>query len=107
MPGNRALVLRSLAKMTGDKKIEMVLLKELEPLTVYIPGGVTARSCKKPDPVDETAELFDVISTWAETRGLQTPHIADELIRRYSAESSPSPRARSERGLETDEAQAK
>jgi Cys-tRNA(Pro)/Cys-tRNA(Cys) deacylase len=50
-----------------------VLLKEVEPLTGYIRGGVTALACKKAYPVylDETAQLFDVISISAGTRGLQ------------------------------------
>jgi Cys-tRNA(Pro)/Cys-tRNA(Cys) deacylase len=73
VPGNCELDLKALAKTTGDKKVEPVQLKEVEPLTGYIRGGVTALACKKPYPVfiDETAELFDVISISAGMRGLQ------------------------------------
>jgi Cys-tRNA(Pro)/Cys-tRNA(Cys) deacylase len=73
VPGNCELDLKALAKTTGDKKIELVLLKDVEPLTGYIRGGVTALACKKAYPVylDETAQLFDVISISAGTRGLQ------------------------------------
>jgi Cys-tRNA(Pro)/Cys-tRNA(Cys) deacylase len=73
VPGDCELDLKALAKTTGDKRIETVLLKEVEPLTGYIRGGVTALACKKPYPVylDETAELFDVISISAGMRGLQ------------------------------------
>jgi Cys-tRNA(Pro)/Cys-tRNA(Cys) deacylase len=73
LPGDCELDLKALARATGDKKIDTVPLKEVEPLTGYIRGGVTALGCKKPYPVflDETAELFDVISISAGTRGLQ------------------------------------
>jgi Cys-tRNA(Pro)/Cys-tRNA(Cys) deacylase len=48
-------------------------VKELQSLTGYIRGGVTALAAKKDYPVfvDETAELFEVISVSAGTRGLQ------------------------------------
>jgi Cys-tRNA(Pro)/Cys-tRNA(Cys) deacylase len=73
VPGDAALDLKALAKATGDKKIDTVPLKDVEPLTGYIRGGVTAIGCKKPYPVylDETAELFDRICISAGTRGLQ------------------------------------
>ena len=73
LPGNAQLDLKALAKGTGDKWVETVGLKEVEPLTGYIRGGVTALVCKKDYPVylDETAELFDVISVSAGLRGLQ------------------------------------
>src|SRR5262249_24490314 len=79
VPGDCELDLKALAKATGDKKIDTVPLKEVEPLTGYIRGGVTALACKKPYPVylDETAQLFDVISISAGPRGLQVllpPH---------------------------------
>jgi Cys-tRNA(Pro)/Cys-tRNA(Cys) deacylase len=61
VPGHCELDLKALARATGDKKIDTVPLKEVEPLTGYIRGGVTALACKKPYPVylDETAQLFD------------------------------------------------
>lgn len=73
IPGNTELDLKALAKGTGDRKIEMVAVKELLPLTGYIRGGCTALSAKKDYPVflDETAELFDIISISAGQRGLQ------------------------------------
>jgi Cys-tRNA(Pro)/Cys-tRNA(Cys) deacylase len=72
VPGNGELDLKALAKATGDKKIDTVPLKEVEPLTGYIRGGVTPLTCKKAYPVylDETAHLFDVISISAGMRGL-------------------------------------
>jgi len=48
-------------------------MKELQPLTGYIRGGVTALSAKKEYPVyvDETIELFGIISISAGVRGMQ------------------------------------
>ena len=61
------------AKLTGDRRMEMAPLKEVQPLTGYIRGGVTAFGCRKDYPVfvDETAILFDVISVSAGARGSQ------------------------------------
>src|SRR5579859_2775500 len=70
IPGNTELDLKALAKGTGDRKIDLVPLKELQPLTGYIRGGCTALGAKKDFPVflDETAELFDLISISAGQR---------------------------------------
>jgi Cys-tRNA(Pro)/Cys-tRNA(Cys) deacylase len=73
VPGNSELDLKALAKLSGDRKMELVPLKEVQPLTGYIRGGVTALACKKEYPVyiDETAYLYDVISVSAGVRGTQ------------------------------------
>jgi Cys-tRNA(Pro)/Cys-tRNA(Cys) deacylase len=73
IPGNTELDLKTLAKGTGDRKIELTQVKELQSLTGYIRGGVTALAAKKDYPVflDETAELFDIISISSGQRGLQ------------------------------------
>ena len=73
IPGNAELDYKALAKLTGDRKIEMVHLKEVQPLTGYIRGGVTVLGAKKDYPVlaDETIELWDVISISAGVRGTQ------------------------------------
>jgi Cys-tRNA(Pro)/Cys-tRNA(Cys) deacylase len=73
IPGNCELDLKGLAKTSGDRKVDVVPLKEVQPLTGYIRGGVTALGCKKDYPVyaDETIELFDVISISAGARGAQ------------------------------------
>ena len=73
VPGDQQLDLKALAQLTGDKKIDTVPLKEVQPLTGYIRGGVTALAAKKNYPVfaDETIELFDVISISAGMRGAQ------------------------------------
>ena len=73
VPGNAELDAKALAALTGDRRVEMVPLKEVQPLTGYIRGGVTALAAKKDYPVyaDETIELFDVVSISAGVRGVQ------------------------------------
>ena len=90
IPGDTELDFKKLARAAGLRKAEMVSLKEVQPLTGYIRGGVTIFGAKKPFPVfvDETIELFDQISVSAGTRGTQlilTP--ADYL--RAARESAP------------------
>ena len=83
VPGNAELNLKALAKLAGDRKTEMVSLKEVQPLTGYIRGGVTALACRKEYPVyiDETAILFDVISVSAGVRGTQIILNPNDYIR--------------------------
>jgi len=73
VPGNCELNLKATAKLTGDRRVEPVSLKEVQPLTGYIRGGVTVLGAKKAYPVfaDETLELFEVVSISAGQRGLQ------------------------------------
>lgn len=73
VPGDCQLDLKKLAQVTGDRKVEPVSLREVQPLTGYIRGGVTVPGAKKAFPVyvDETIELFDVVSVSAGLRGLQ------------------------------------
>jgi Cys-tRNA(Pro)/Cys-tRNA(Cys) deacylase len=73
IPGDSELDLKKLAQAAGAKKAELASLKEVEPLTGYIRGGVTVMAARKPFPAyaDETIELHDVISVSAGQRGLQ------------------------------------
>ncbi len=73
VPGDQQLDLKALARVSGDRSIDTVPLKEVQPLTGYIRGGVTALAAKKDYPVyaDETIELFDVISISSGMRGAQ------------------------------------
>ena len=73
VPGNAQLDLKALARLAGDRKTDTVPLKEVQPLTGYVRGGVTALACKKDYPVfaDETIELFEVVSVSAGVRGTQ------------------------------------
>jgi Cys-tRNA(Pro)/Cys-tRNA(Cys) deacylase len=83
IPANTQLDLKALAKSTGDRKVETVTLKEVQPLTGYIRGGVTAIGGRKDYPtfVDETMQLFDVISVSAGLRGLQMILAPDNYLR--------------------------
>jgi Cys-tRNA(Pro)/Cys-tRNA(Cys) deacylase len=73
VPGDAELDFKKLAAAAGARKAEMVSLKDVQPLTGYVRGGVTVFGAKKDFPVfvDETMDLFDVISVSAGTRGLQ------------------------------------
>jgi Cys-tRNA(Pro)/Cys-tRNA(Cys) deacylase len=91
VPGDCQLDLKALARATGDKKIDTVPLKEVEPLTGYIRGGVTALVCKKDYPVflDETAQLWDIISVSAGMRGLQILLAPDDYLKLAKATVAP------------------
>jgi Cys-tRNA(Pro)/Cys-tRNA(Cys) deacylase len=72
IPSHYQLDLKRLAKLTGDRKIDPVPLKEVQSLTGYIRGGVTALACKRDYPVyvEEVIEVFDQIAVSAGIRGL-------------------------------------
>jgi Cys-tRNA(Pro)/Cys-tRNA(Cys) deacylase len=91
LPGNAELDLKALARLTGDRRIEMVHLKEVQPLTGYIRGGVTALACKKDYPVyaDEQIELYDVVSISAGQRGQQILLAPQEYLRATKATVGP------------------
>jgi len=97
IPGNGELDYRALAKITGDRKIEMVHLKEVQPLTGYIRGGVTVLGAKKSYPVfaDETIELWGVISISAGVRGTQILIAPADYLRVTSATVGPIAREKS------------
>lgn len=89
--GNCELDPKALAHLTGDRRVEMVPLKEVQPLTGYIRGGVTALACKKEYPVyaDETIELFDTISISAGVRGTQVLLAPADYLRVTKARQGP------------------
>src|SRR5260370_34997978 len=71
LPGSASLDLKALARLTGDRRVETVALKEVQPLTGYLRGGVTVLGARKPYPAfaDETIHLFDTIAVSAGIRG--------------------------------------
>lgn len=73
IPVTSELDLKKAAKATGNKKIEMVAVKELLNLTGYIRGGCSPVGMKKQYPTyfDETVVLFDKIAVSAGVRGCQ------------------------------------
>lgn len=91
IPGNAELDFKKLARAAGLRKAEMVPLKEVQPLTGYIRGGVTVFGAKKTFPVfvDETAILFDRISVSAGTRGTQLILTPDDYLRAAAALEAP------------------
>jgi len=84
---NEELDFKALAHHTGDRKIDMLPLKEVQAATGHIRGGVTALACKKDYPVyiDELAEICDVISVSAGTRGMQILLAPEDYIRAVKA----------------------
>ena len=91
VPGDQQLDLKALAHLSGDKKIDTVPLKEVQPLTGYIRGGVTALAAKRNYPVyaDETIELFEVISISAGVRGAQLILAPAGYLRAVNAKTGP------------------
>ena len=96
VPGDEELDLKALARATGDKKIDVVPLKDVQPLTGFIRGGVTAIGGKKDFPVvcDETIELFDVVSVSAGVRGTQILLAPADYLRVTKAKTAPIARAK-------------
>lgn len=91
IPGNAELDFKKLARAAGLRKAEMVPLKDVQPLTGYIRGGVTVFGAKKAFPVfvDETAILFDRISVSAGARGTQLILSPDDYLRAAKALDAP------------------
>jgi Cys-tRNA(Pro)/Cys-tRNA(Cys) deacylase len=96
VPSDTELDEKALARLTGDRKVEMVPLKEVQPLTGYIRGGVTALACKRDYPVfvDETAELFDVMAVSAGMRGMQILLAPSDYLAAVQGKVGPIARSR-------------
>ncbi len=73
IPGDKEVDLKKAAKLSGNKKVEMIAMKELLPLTGYIRGGCCPIGMKKPYPtwIHSTCEEFPFIFISAGVRGLQ------------------------------------
>jgi len=91
IPANAELDPKALARLSGDRRVELVPLKEVQPLTGYVRGGVTALGLKRPLPVwaEETIELFDVISVSAGVRGTQILLAPADYLRAAGATPGP------------------
>ena len=83
IPANTELDLKAVATASGNKKVELVAVKEVLGLTGYIRGGVSPVGTRTPYPfyLDETADLWDVISVSAGVRGTQMLLAPDDLVR--------------------------
>lgn len=82
IPVEMELDLKKLALVSDNKKVDMIAVKELLPLTGYIRGGCSPVGMKKPFPVffDESAILYDWIAVSAGMRGAQILIEPQELI---------------------------
>jgi Cys-tRNA(Pro)/Cys-tRNA(Cys) deacylase len=91
LPGSATLELKALAKLSGNRSVDTVPLKEVQPLTGYLRGGVTVLGAKKDYPVfvDETIELFDVVAVSAGVRGTQIVLAPGDYLRATSATVGP------------------
>lgn len=87
IPGDAELDFKKLARAAAWRRAEMAPLKDVQPLTRYIRGGVTIFGAKKAYAVfvDETAILFDRISVSAGTRGTQLILAPDDYLRAAAA----------------------
>lgn len=83
VPGDHEIDLKKAAKAAGDKKAELIPMKELLPLTGYIRGGCSPIGMKKHFPtfIDASAQEFDTIFVSAGVRGLQIEINPDDLAR--------------------------
>lgn len=83
VPGDSELDLKALARLTGDRKVDLVPLKDVQPLTGYIRGGVTALGGKKDYPVFVAEEiiLYEQIAVSAGIRGAQLLLAPDDYLR--------------------------
>ncbi len=87
VPGDVEVDLKALARLSENKSVEMTHLNEVQPLTGYVRGGVTALACKKNYPVfaDSSMEHFDRIAVSAGMRGQQIILAPSDYIRAAGA----------------------
>ena len=88
IPGAEEVDLKKAAKVSGNKKCELIPMKELLPLTGYIRGGCSPIGMKKhfPTYLHSTAPTFEHIYVSAGQRGLQVKLSPTDLIREAQAE---------------------
>jgi Cys-tRNA(Pro)/Cys-tRNA(Cys) deacylase len=96
--GDDELDLKALARLSNDRKVEMVPLKDVQGLTGYIRGGVTALACKKAYPVlaDEQIRRYPRIAVSAGVRGTQIVLAPEDYLRAVSATTGPISRPKSQ-----------
>lgn len=87
VPGEDEVDLKKAAKISGNKKADLIPMKELLPTTGYIRGGCSPIGMKKPFPTyfHETCILFDYIYVSAGVRGLQLKINPDDLVKYVGA----------------------
>ncbi len=97
-PGDCEVDEKALARLSGDRKVEMVALKDVQPLTGYVRGGVTALGTRREYAVyvDETIELFDAIAVSAGVRGTQIVMAPADYLRAVNGRTAAIARAKTE-----------
>ena len=95
IPGDAELDFKALARLSGDKKVEMVPLKDVQPLTGYLRGGVTALACKKSYPVfaDGRIQTHAAVAVSAGVRGAQLILAPQDYLRATQAIVGPIARS--------------
>jgi Cys-tRNA(Pro)/Cys-tRNA(Cys) deacylase len=91
LPANAEVDFKALARLSDNRAVELVSLKEVQPLTGYIRGGVTALAAKRDYPVyvDEQMQMFDMIAVSAGVRGKQITLAPDDYLRATKASVGP------------------
>ncbi len=87
LPGTLTLSLKALARVSGNRRVEMVEKDDIQRLTGYIRGGVSPLGCKKPYPVflDQSALEQPIVSVSAGMRGKQLFLKPQDLLRATQA----------------------
>jgi Cys-tRNA(Pro)/Cys-tRNA(Cys) deacylase len=88
IPGEHELNLKMAAKVSGNKKCDLIPMKDLLPLTGYIRGGCSPLGMKKRFPtfIHESCLEFPYIYVSAGVRGLQIKLAAQDLIKESNAQ---------------------
>jgi len=91
VPAAAELDFKAAARISGDRSVEMVPLRDVQPLTGYVRGGVTVLGARKDYPAyaDETIEIFDLISVSAGIRGTQILLAPADYLRATKAKVGP------------------
>ena len=95
VPGDGELDLKALARLAETRSVDLVPVSQLQQLTGYVRGGVTALACKKAYPVyvDESILRHPVIAVSAGVRGTQILLAPGDYIRSTKATTGPITRA--------------
>lgn len=88
VPADAELDLKALARISGDRRTALMALKDVEPMTGYRRGGVTALGARKQLPVylDLSAANYTTIGVSAGVKGLQLLLSPDDYVALTGAE---------------------
>ena len=90
IPVLEELDLKKAAQAAGDKKVELLPLKELQPVTGYLRGGCSPIGMKKQFPtfIEETCLLYDTVYFSAGKRGRQIALAPDAMLSLINAQTA-------------------